>query len=99
MADIQLVPIEQFCSIHEIEISFIEELSHSGLIEVQYMKSHAFILQSQMHELERLVRLHYDLDINIEGLEAITHLLQRINRITEENRILKNKLDNLDLGQ
>jgi hypothetical protein len=38
------------------------------------------------------MRLHYDLDINLEGIEAITCLLDRVRSMQEEIRELRNRL-------
>ena len=43
-----------------------------------------------------MVRLHQDLNINIEGLEAVHQLLQRNSAMQEEIRLLKQKLNRLD---
>ena len=51
-----------------------------------------FIAESQLPKFEKVVRLHYDLQINFEGIDVIANLLERINRIQEENTILKNRL-------
>jgi hypothetical protein len=39
------------------------------------------------------MRLHYDLDINLEGIEAITSLLNRVKSMQEEIRELRNRLE------
>ena len=36
--------------------------------------------------------MYYDLSINIEGIDAIQHLLERIKQLQKEVDILKNKL-------
>jgi hypothetical protein len=45
-----------------------------------------------MHKLEKFVRLHYDLDINLEGIETINYLLERIEEMQKEIVNLRNKL-------
>jgi hypothetical protein len=42
--------------------------------------------------LERIVRLHFELDINLEGIETITHLLERMEAMQENIARLKNRL-------
>ena len=36
--------------------------------------------------------MHYDLDINLEGIEVINNLLSRVNNLQEELMLLKSKL-------
>ena len=53
----------------------------------------SYILPDEVHKLEKLVSLHYDLDINIEGIETINHLLEKIEDMQNEIIKLKNKVD------
>jgi len=87
-----MVAIDEFCASHEIEISFISSLQESGLIEIKRISDSDYIEKEQLVHLEKFVRLYYDLDINLEGIETITYLLQRMNSMNEEIRTLKNKL-------
>jgi hypothetical protein len=87
-----LVPAKDFCINHNIEYSFISSLQNSGLISVTSIKRSSFIHADEMHKLEKFVRLHYDLDINIEGIETINHLLEKIEEMQKEIVQLKNKL-------
>ncbi len=38
------------------------------------------------------MRLHYDMEINVEGIEAINYLLQRMKTLQAEMVSLKNRL-------
>lgn len=87
-----LILVEDFCSNHQIEISFVSTMQESGLIEITSIKETAYIDADQLHKLERLLRFYYEMDINIEGIEAITHLLQRTEAMQNEIIQLKNKL-------
>jgi hypothetical protein len=87
-----LIPIDKFCASHDIEISFISSLQESGLIEITTIKESAFIEVDQLQKLEKFVRLYYELDINLEGIETVNYLLQHINVLQDEITILKNKL-------
>jgi hypothetical protein len=87
-----LVAIDEFCTSHNIEISFISSLQRSGLIEITTIKESDFIETDKLQQLEKFVRLYYDLDINLEGIETISYLLQRIGSMQDEIRALRNKL-------
>ena len=88
----EMVAANEFCTSHNVEISFLYSLSESGLLEITNVEETVFISQEQLPELEKLVRLHYDMDINLEGIEAIHHLLQQMKTMQDEMRMLKNKL-------
>lgn len=87
-----LIDIDKFCANHNIEISFISSLQQNGLIEVKTIKESGFIDPDQLLQLEKIVRLYYELDINLEGIETINYLLQRISLLQDENIVLRNKL-------
>ena len=87
-----LIAIDEFCSSHNIEISFISSLQQSGLIEITTIKESAFIEADQLQQLEKFVRLYYELDINVEGIETINYLLHRINSMQDEITTLRNRL-------
>ena len=89
----ELIPAKDFCIHHNVEYSFISSLENSGLISIKSIKRSSFIHVDEMHKLEKFVRLHYDLDINLEGIETINYLLERIELMQKEISTLRNKID------
>ena len=87
-----LISAIEFCTNHEIEISFISSLHETGLIEIIRIEETEYIDESQLVQLERIVRFYYDLGINLEGIETINHLLDRMNDLQGEIIALKNRL-------
>ena len=87
-----LIRVEEFCSSHNIEVSFVSSLQETGLVRLTRIKEAEFIDQSQLPQLEQIVRFYYELDINLEGIEMITHMLQRINDMQLELTRLRNKV-------
>jgi len=87
-----LIAVNEFCVNHNIEISFLNLLQQNGLIEISTIESKYFVEKEQLPQLERYVHFYYDMDINLEGIETITHLLQRIESLQNEVIKLKNKL-------
>lgn len=87
----ELIPVNDFCTYHNIEFSFIDSLENSGLIRVTSVQQSTYIPIDEMRKLEKFVRLHYDLDINVEGIETINYLLEKIEDMQQEILKLKNK--------
>ncbi len=87
-----LIAVNEFCINHNIDISFINSLQQSGLVEITNIKETWFIDVDQLQQLEKFICLHYELDINLEGIETICHLLQRINYMQDEIISLRNRL-------
>jgi len=85
-----LIPVEDFCIYHNIEYSFISSLEDSGLIRVSSIEQSTYIPTDELQKLEKFVRLHYDLDINVEGIETINHLLEKIEELQKQILQLRN---------
>ncbi|MBV8388497.1 MAG: chaperone modulator CbpM [Mucilaginibacter sp.] len=88
-----LISTTEFCTWHQVEHSFIHSLGDAGLIEITVVEEDEFIPETQIQRLEKMVRLHHDLDINLAGIEAITHLLDRVEVLHREMRTLRNRLN------
>ena len=86
------ITVTAFCTHHNVEIAFVSSLYESGLIETIHEGEDRSITYDQLPQLEKLVRLHYDMDINIEGIEAITFLLQRMSQLQHELSDLKQRV-------
>jgi len=87
-----LIAIDEFCVKHDIEVSFINSLQETGLIEITTIDEAGFIQVDQIRQLEKFIRFYYELDINIEGIETISHLLQRVNELQDEIVALRNRV-------
>jgi hypothetical protein len=93
-----LIALDEFCASHNIEISFISSLQQSGLIEITTREESSFIEADQLKQLEKYVRLYYEMDINLEGIETINYLLQRIGSMHDEIITLRNRLNLYENG-
>jgi pseudouridine-5'-phosphate glycosidase len=91
MKTVNLITASDFCSYHNIEYTFIKSLQEAGLVKITVINETIFIPQTELQKLEKLINLH-QLDINVAGIEAITYLLDRVERMQEDMRSLKNKL-------
>jgi chaperone modulatory protein CbpM len=88
----QLIQVDTFCRFHNIEFSFISSLHEFGLIEITQKEEKSFIAEGNLELVERLIRLHNDLHINVEGVEVITYLLDQIKLQQDEITRLQNRL-------
>lgn len=86
------IAIHEFCTNHNIEKSFVDLLDKNGLIEIVFDNRIEYIHINQIRQLEKYIQFYYELDINLEGIESITHMLQKITAMQQEIIILKNRL-------
>src|SRR5881394_3927300 len=87
-----MIAADEFCIHHHIDLSFLYSLNESGLIEISRIEEKIFVPTNQLQHLEKLVRLYNEMDINLEGIEAITWLLQRVNEMQKQITALSNRL-------
>jgi chaperone modulatory protein CbpM len=93
MADQEIIPLETYCSYYQVEMEFIRTLEEYGLISIRYEETKGFIQKEDVAQLERFSRLHYDLNINVPGIDALQHLLEKIRALQEETENLRNRLN------
>tara|TARA_R110002033_G_scaffold123989_2_gene166135 strand:- start:233 stop:484 length:252 start_codon:yes stop_codon:yes gene_type:complete len=78
---------------HNIETHFVTELYEYGLVDIVVKEDIQYIPIQQLPKAEKILRLHADLDINLEGIAVITQLLNQMEKMQDEITQLKNKLD------
>ncbi len=92
MAKQELIEVTIFCEYHQIDYAFFSSLEESGLVEIVVIDQQKFIPHTQLYQLEKIIRLYHELDINLPGVEAIIHILQRMEQMQQEIISLKSKL-------
>lgn len=88
----ELIAIERYCTHEGLELTFVEALGERGLVRIITVEQHRYLEPGQLPRVERLARLHYDLDINLEGLEAISHMLERMEDLQARMRAMEERL-------
>ncbi|MRX40192.1 MerR family transcriptional regulator [Flavobacterium sp. LC2016-23] len=87
-----LIQIKQFCVYHEIEYTFITELHNYGLVQIIMLEEDEYLQPEQLPAVEKMIRLHYDLKINLEGIDVIANLLNKIEVLQQNLTATQNKL-------
>ena len=93
MESAEMFVLDKFCSNHEVDISFVRSLEEYGLIETIIVNETLCIQENKLPKLEQIVRLHQELNINSEGIDAVINLLTRIENMQNEIIELRNKLN------
>jgi sensor c-di-GMP phosphodiesterase-like protein len=87
----ELILLTDFIRSTEAEIEFIDLLEEEGLIQLIEREQTKYIQIEQLADLETFTRLHYDLYINIEGIDVIRNLLLRMREMETELKLLRNR--------
>ena len=89
----KLIPVEEICAYHHVEINFIQSLEDFGLIHTTIKKKATFLPIAELTKLEQCLRLAQDLEINLEGIYAVSHLLNQVQDMQDEIQALKNEIN------
>jgi len=92
MATHNLILIETLCLHYKIEVSFFDTLESIGLIEIKTIKENKYLYQDKIGDVEKMIRLHHELNINIEGIDIVFNLLENEIKLKDKINRLKNKL-------
>jgi hypothetical protein len=92
MEEKKLIPASEFCIHHRIEINFIHSLQDYGLIEIISEKGNEFLDEEKLSDLEKIIRLHNELHVNMEGIDVVLHLLEKLEATQKEINTLRNQL-------
>ncbi|HAO08750.1 MAG TPA: MerR family transcriptional regulator [Chryseobacterium sp.] len=83
---------EELVKIYNVEITFFDELVNSGLLNIHTENEIRYVMYEDLPMFERFTNWHYDLEINLPGLEVIHEMLKKMEDLRQRNRELMNKL-------
>lgn len=96
MKKTNVIQIEEFCTYHNVERSFIHQLWEYEVLSLHKGADAEVIDTDELPKLEKMVRLHQELEINPQGLQAIYHLLEKVDGMQKEILSLRRRLDRFD---
>lgn len=86
------ISIEEIIRIYKVDYSFVDDLIDSELLHPQIDNSIRYIVHDELSDFERFINWHYDLDVNLQGIEIIHEMLKKLRHLQEENRNLTQRL-------
>ncbi|MFV0564506.1 MAG: chaperone modulator CbpM [Flavobacteriaceae bacterium] len=92
MENSELISVREIVVCHDIDNDFMEQLETYQLVEFVMKDANRYIYVEQLPKVERFIRLHYDLDINLEGIEVIKNMLDKMETMQGTIRQLQNRL-------
>ena len=90
--DTEYVIVREYCQKCHIDPEFILLLDEGGLIDLNVVNDESYLPVSQLKDVEQYTRMYYDLSINMEGIDAIHHLLERMEEMKREMDSLRKQL-------
>jgi len=93
MGNNKYIQITKLCEYYDIPEEFFVELQEVGLLEPPtFNEEQQAIDENYLAELEKIMRLYYDLEINMQGIGTVLELLNRIQMLENELNRLKKQL-------
>lgn len=88
-----LIPVQDFCVHHHIEIQFIDSLAETGVIEVLHIEQNQYFDTENLDKVEMMVRLHQELSIHAEDMDIVERLVLKVATLQDELRAVKQRLN------
>ena len=86
------ITLATLCTYYHVEMSFFDSLNEVGLIEIESIEESHFIHSERIGEVEKIIRLRNDLHLNMEGIDVVMNLLQKMDRLQNELVSTRNRL-------
>ena len=81
MSESRAIKVEILCLHYQVENTFFQQLNEIGLIEIRLVDNDAWVDEQHIAVLDKVIRLHQDLDINPQGLDVVLNLLDKITSL------------------
>lgn len=88
----KVISVDDFCVYHNVKYTFVDYLAEAGLVNITHVNEIKYIPVEEISGLERMARLHTQLEINEAGVVTINNLLQKIENMQQEMSYLRNRL-------
>lgn len=86
------ISVTKLCDHYKVEVSFFNQLCEVGLVEIITIQQKPYLREEAISDVEKMVRINQDLNINIEGIDAVFNLLKKMNALEYKMNLLKNRL-------
>jgi hypothetical protein len=86
------IPVLHLCDLYQIEISFFKELNEEGLIELVSRQNSMYVHEDKLYKVERIIRIYRELNVNIEGIDVVLNLLEKVDKLQNEVYSMQSRL-------
>lgn len=89
----KLIKVSELCTHYHLDRSFFEQIEYYEMIEIRSVEDDKFIHRKQLRKLEKIIRLHNELEINLQGIDVIFEMMSKIKKLEDELREVHNRLE------
>ncbi len=88
----QYIPLDTVCTHYQIELAFVQRLGEMELIEFQTVDQLVCIHEDHLTDLERLLRLQRELNLELDSMDVVLHLVKKVEHLQAELARLEARL-------
>ena len=92
MSTEKLISLSELCAQYEVEMSFFTKMDEFGWIEITTIEATHYVHADRTSSIEKIIRMHHELEINFEGIDTIFNLLDKIETLQSELMETQNRL-------
>ena len=87
-----LVPVTVLCTHYRVEMSFFNNLEEIGLLDLESIAETQYIPSDKIGEVEKIIRMQQDLNLNLEAIDVVFNLLEKVDGLQNELRRTRGRL-------
>lgn len=86
------IPIRTLSLHYKLEVSFFDHLGETGLLRIELIEQVPYIHEEDLRDLEKIIRLHRELELEPESIAIVLHLLKQIDELGTELEATRSRL-------
>ncbi|TDV51282.1 chaperone modulatory protein CbpM [Pseudomonas graminis] len=93
MSNTLVIDMQEFCEVVDMPAAFVIEIVEHGILEPQGRQPDEWLFDSSALSIaRRAVKLHRELQLEWDGVALALNLLEELERVRAENRMLRQRL-------
>ena len=86
------IPVLHLCDLYQLGVFFFKELNEEGLIELISRQNSMYLHEEKLYKVERIIRIHRELNVNIQGIDVVLNLLEKVDALQNEMNSIQSRL-------
>jgi chaperone modulatory protein CbpM len=93
MRNTLVVDMQEFCQVVDMPVAYVMEIVEHGIVEPQGTRPDEWVFDTySLSVAKRAVKLHHELELEWDGVALALNLLDELEQVRAENRMLKQRL-------
>ncbi len=93
MSNTLVIDMQEFCQVVDLPAAFVIEIVEHGILEPQGRQPDEWLFDSAALSIaRRAVKLQHELQLEWDGVALALNLLEELERVRAENRMLRQRL-------